>query len=531
MQTVVIKNGYLYDGLGNPPFKGDLLIEGDTIKAVGSVGKGDYTHCIDATGMVVCPGFVDMHRHCDIKPLCDASFGEVELLQGITTTVVGNCGISYTPTNPIHAEEVYRINEPVLGPVDTHQIYTYQAYMEQLDQVALPLNFASMIGTGSVRIAVKGFEDTPFTKEEMKQAKKLIEEALEEGAVGISVGIMYIPECYTSTAEFVEMLEPVGKKGRIVTAHIRGEGDSMVESVKEIIEIGKKASCAVEVSHFKSVGMKNWRHDVNEAIQAIEKAQEEGQQVTCDFYPYEGGSTTLVTMLPPAFVKGDMTAAIERLGAPEGVANFRETSRRLYVDWDNFAITLGWDRIMISGVKTEKNKKFIGLSLTEATTQFDYEDVEACVADLLYSEKGNVAIINMGMCQEDIDTIAQLPYTAVISDAIYADTKTPHPRMYGAFPKILREYVQERGIYTLEDALRRMTSLPAKRMQLTGRGSLEVGNFADINIFDEKSFRDHATFVEPAKLATGLEWCLINGKVAVHKGKVVCRACGSNIRA
>ena len=237
--------------------------------------------------------------------------------------------------------------------------------------------------------------------------------------------------------------------------------------------------------------------------------------VTVDFYPYEGGSTALTTMLPPVFVAGNMTRALEKLGTPEGVEEFRRTSSVLYDDWDNFCITLGWDRIIISGVVCPENEKFLGMRVTEAAEKFGFEDAAALAAYLMHSEDGKTAIINMSMSQDDIDTVARLPWSNIISDAIYAKTDTPHPRMFGAFPKVLREYVAERGIYTMQEAIRRMTSQPAERMGLVGRGSLQKGNYADILVFDPKKFTDHATFTNPAQKATGLDWCIVNGQVAI----------------
>ena len=364
----------------------------------------------------------------------------------------------------------------------------------------------------------------------MAEARAFVEDAMKEGAAGVSVGIMYLPECYSTTDEFARLLEPVGRYGRVVTAHIRGEGDSMVDSVKEMIEIGRKAGCAVEISHFKSCGMANWGKDIHRAIGLIEEARAKGQDVTCDFYPYEGGSTALTTMIPPVYVQGDMNRALKRMGTPEGIAEFRKACSVTYDDWDNFAITLGWDRILISGVVRKHNEKYLGMTVTEAARTFGFEDAAAFAAWLMHDEDGRTAIINMSMCQEDIDTVARLPYSVVISDSIYADTNTPHPRMYGAFPKIIREYVREWGILTMEQAVMKMTSLPADRMKLERRGRLAEGCYADVNIFDPARFRDNATFPDPARMAEGLWLCMVNGNVALRDGKPLGGYYGRNLR-
>lgn len=531
MSSLLIQNGTLYDGTGREGYKGDLLIENGLIAQMGELRGVRAERVIDARGMAVCPGFVDIHRHCDRKPFCTGEFGVTELLQGITTTVVGNCGISHTPVSPSRAKETYDFNEPVLGPACQNAVYDFADYMKALDSAALPINFASMIGTGSVKISVKGFADTPYTREELSAARDLVEDALKNGAVGVSLGIMYLPECYSSTDEFAAILEPVGRFGRVITAHIRGEGDSLVQSVAEVIEIAKKAGCALEISHFKACGMKNWQKEIHKAIALIEKARANGQVVTCDFYPYEGGSTALTTMLPPVFVAGDMAAALQKLGTPAGVEELRRACGVVYPRWDNFAITLGWERILISGVVNERNRKFLGKSVSAAAGEYGFADAVALAAHLMHDEGGRTAIINMSMCQEDIDTIARLPYSTVISDAIYADTDTPHPRMFGAFPKIIREYVNERHVYTLGEAIHRMTGMPAARMKLSSRGELRLGYAGDVLVFDPLVFRDNATFAQPARQASGLAFSIIGGKIAVENGTCVARSCGRNLRA
>ena len=531
MSRLLIKNGNVYDGLGNAPFTADLLIEDDRIIEIGRGICAPADRVIDASGKAVTPGFIDIHRHCDIKPFNSEHYGDCMLAQGITSTVVGNCGISMTPCSPdeARAREMWDFDEAVLGPAFP-EIRTYDGYLRALDSRPLPVNFAAMIGTGSVKITVKGFSDTPFTEEEMARAQALIESAMAQGAPGISAGIMYLPECYSTAEEFGRLLKPVGVRGGVATFHIRGEGDSLVDSIREVIEIGKAAGCAVEISHFKSCGMKNWGREIHRAIALIEEARAAGQDVTVDFYPYEGGSTALTTMLPPVFVAGDLNAALQKLGTPEGVREFRCLAGVEYSDWDNYCITLGWDRILISGVAREHNKKFVGLNVTEAAKKFGFEDPFALAAHLMHDEDGKTAIINMSMCQEDIDAVSRLPYSIVISDSIYAETDTPHPRMYGAFPKIIREYVMECGLLTMEEAVRKMTSMPAARMRLEARGVLREGNYADLNIFDPGKFRDNATFQNPAVCASGLDCCIVNGKIAYMDGHCTGEAAGKVLR-
>jgi dihydroorotase/N-acyl-D-amino-acid deacylase len=276
--------------------------------------------------------------------------------------------------------------------------------------------------------------------------------------------------------------------------------------------------------------MMNWGKDIHRAIELIEDARREGLDVTCDFYPYDGGSTALTTMLPPAFIKGDLQGALKRLGTKEGIEEFRTLSRVRYPDWDNFCVTLGWDRILISGVNRKENEKFLGKRVTEAVKEFGFEDAEELAAHLMYSENGKTAIINMSMHQDDIDTVARLPYSNIVSDAIYAKTDTPHPRMFGAFPKIIREYVNERHLLTLEEAIHKMTSSPADKLGLKDRGRILPGVFADVIVFGLDTFVDHATYTDSARLATGLDYSIINGKIAIDHDMLTGNKAGKNIR-
>lgn len=531
MSSILIKNGFVIDGTGEAGIWADVLIHDQKIIQIGNVNE-KTDEIIDAEGKVVCPGFVDIHRHCDIMPLYDNNFGKQELMQGVTTAAIGNCGKSMVPypEDPSIREEVYSFQEPVLGPAVRNDIITYPEYLKAIDRVPLPINWISMIGIGSVQLAVKGFTSRRWTKEELEKGRQIIEEALRAGAAGVTLGIMYIPECYTAPEEYIYLLEPVGRLGKFVAAHVRGEGDGLVTSVQEVLDIAEKANCALEISHFKSCGMKNWRKDIPEAIKLIEHAREAGRDVTCDFYPYEGSSTALTMMLPPEYVAGDMQEALQRLGTSEGAAEYRRAASVLYSDWDNFCVTVGWERIILTDIKRPENKKMMGMSVEEAAKKFGYEDGYALAAYLMHSENGRTGIINMAMCQDDIDTIAKLPYSSVISDTIYGKTDRPHPRAYGTFPKIIREYVNERGIYTLEEGIRRMTLLPAARIGLKDRGKLAAGYWADINIFDPNLFKDHATFIEPVQEATGLDWCLVNGRKAIQNGIYKSPESGKNIR-
>lgn len=538
MERKLLINGLVFDGMGNEPVKADVLIAGNTIAQIGSdLQRVGNEEIYDVSGLAVTPGFVDMHRHCDKSPLesdqTDLTYKTVLLRQGITTVVTGNCGISMYPlnTNTAVADAMRDYYAPVLGRIDDYDAITsYGAYGEALEKCELSVNTAFMIGLGAIRIAVKGFLQEPLSREELVTCRTIIEDALRKGSPGVSIGLMYLPECYTTVEELIQLLEPVRAYDRLVTAHIRGEGDSLVKSVEEIIQIGRMTGCRMEISHFKSCGMENWNREIYKAINRIEEARAEGIRIDCDFYPYDCGSTTLMSMIPPQFINGDIQEALKLVGTEAGREQLRTMLDTMYEDWDNYAISLGWDKVILSAASAERNQEKIAKSITQITKEYLYRDEVGAVADLLTTENGGAAIIIRSMDQRDIDAIARLPYSCLISDAIYAETDRPHPRMYGAFPRFIHDYVFKRNVLPLKDAICKMTSVPAKRMGIQKRGMLKAGCYADINVFNPQVFRDRATYTDPVQYPQGLEYCFVNGALAVKKDVVIAQSCGQILR-
>lgn len=534
METMILKHGMIYDGTGNAPFQGDILISGDKIKEVGKNFRQETgSKILDLEGLAVSPGFIDMHRHCDKNPLevqnKENHYGNTLLRQGITTVVTGNCGISMYPLNKDEkiVKEMWDYYAPVLGNLEEFaSITSYEIYKNRLSCCRLPVNTAAMIGMGAVRIAVKGFSPEPLTKKEIVQCREIIEHALALGAPGVSIGLMYLPECYSTPEELGEILKPVKQYNRIVTAHIRGEGDSLVKSVEEVIAIGELAGCRMEISHFKSCGVDNWNREIYRAIWRMEEAQKKGLKIDCDFYPYDCGSTTLLSMIPPDFTNGDIPGALKQLETKAGRERLRNMLRLSYPDWDNYVCSLGWDKVILSSARQKENQEKIGKSITEITKEFGYQDEVDAAADILTSEHGTAAIIIRSMNQQDIDTIAKLPGSCLISDAIYAETDRPHPRMHGAFPRMIADYVKKRKVLSLEEAIKKMTSMPAERMGIDRRGKIQEGYFADINVFDPEKFQDKATYTQPVQYAQNLALCLVNGKIAVKDDEICCREAG-----
>ncbi|MCI8981101.1 MAG: D-aminoacylase [Hungatella sp.] len=531
MRTVIL-GGTVYDGSGGPPVCKDVLIENGRILDVGHFSQIENSVRIDAKGMAVTPGFIDSHRHGDFAVFTDAGFGEAELAQGVTTMLVGNCGMSAAPAAGNFREEWYGFIEPCLGKPPKGKLWeTFPQYLDQLEKRELPLNVGALIGLGSVKTAVKGFSSQAWTSQEMREGQRMVVEALEAGAWGVSCGIMYMPECYWSSKDYIKLLRPAAAYKRPLCCHMRGEGDGLEEAVAEAIEIASGAGLGLHISHFKATGKKNWKRSLPGAIERIRQAREEGQDVTVDFYPYTGGSTTLMTLLPPGCHKEDIKSTLSWLSEKEGVQQLREELLKDHPGWENMVKSIGWERILISSVATEKNKGAQGRAFPQVCESGGDQDEAACMARLLREEKGKVGIIVMSMDPGDVDMAAGLPYGSVISDGLYGAPGFPHPRLYGAFPRVWSEYVIKRGILTPEEAVYKMSGLPARRFGLGDRGRIQKGMRADINLFNPGKFHDTATFTDPVRLAEGMDMVLINGEAVWNKGKWTRRRTADLLRA
>lgn len=518
----LIKNGTVYDGTGVPAYAADLLIEDERIAIIAPNLSVPEAVMIDAQGMVVTPGFIDTHRHCDITPVINKDFGRIELAQGITTTIVGNCGLAPVPSTDLYRNEVNDFIEPCLGKVPSGlKLEHYSDYTKVLKDAHPKINMGFLAATGAIKAAVKGYSKTPYTAAELKTAAAYMQEAMEAGAFGASMGIMYQPECYSTKEEFLTLIEPAAKSGGTLCCHIRGEGDNLVKSVQEVIEIAALAQIRLNISHFKSTGIKNWGEKIYQAIACIEQAQSQGQDITVDFYPYTGGSTTLQTLLPPCILEDDNASTLKKLATVTGKRELRDQIYRTHPGWDNMVTGIGWGKIVISSLSNPKNLSFQGRNIADLAVENGYSEPSDFVCDLLVEEDGKVGVILLSMDQKDVDAVARLPYAAVISDSLYGGGTNPHPRLYGSFPKVIREYVSERFVLTMEQAIHKMTGMPAERMQLKSRGELIPGNFADINLFDPRKLVDHAVYNAPNQLSTGMNWVFINGVPAWHNGEIL----------
>jgi N-acyl-D-amino-acid deacylase len=514
---MIIKNGIIVDGTGSEPYIGDILTFDGKIKSIGRKLPDSIEDCkiIDAKGRYVTPGFIDIHRHCDYAVLKDG-FGTIELSQGITTVVTGSCGLSPFPLRKENKEQLGQLLSPCLGMgVRDDLFYDYKDYSAYLDKAQLPMNIGNLIGSCSVRIAVKGFEKTPFTDYEMEQAKQIVTRAMENGALGLSMGIMYTPEYYSSKEELSEIARAAANCDGVLTAHIRGEGDTLVSSIKEIISIAQNADIPLQISHFKSCGPDNWGKDIFRAIDIIEKERNSGMDLNVDFYPYTGGSTTLMSLIPPCFMRPTLNETWEFMATDKAPKELEAALNKKYDDWDNYILSLGLGRIIITS---------LGKTLAEMDDPYEF------ICKIMSKEQGKVGIIVMSMSPNDVDAVAKLPYSSVISDGLYAESGMPHPRLYAAFPKILRDFVDEREVLTLPQAIKKMTSMPAKKMKLENIGSIKENNRADISIFDLKSVRDNADFAHPTILSSGMDHVIVGGKIAWEHEKLTGNHSGKYIK-
>lgn len=532
MMDTLIKKGLIYDGSGNPPYQGDILIRGEEIiELAPDIGKEDV-RIIDAAGKAVTPGFIDIHRHCDIAPLTNPQFGEIELAQGITTAFAGNCGLAPVPSVPLWRNELYGYLEPVIGKVPDKLVFeTYEDYRIALEAAKLPLNLGFFAASDSIKIALKGFGSQEYTQEELRRAREYVRSAGEQGAYGITLGIMYQPECYSKKEELTQVVKAAADWGGLLCTHMRGEGDSLVESVKEVIEVAARAGVSLNISHLKSTGIKNWNRKIFEAIRVIEEARASGQEVTADFYPYDGGSTTLQSLLPPTMMEASLAGLIKNLSGSEGKKRLRAELNKAHEGWDNMSESIGWDRIIISSVTLEKHAFMQGQTIRVLAEKLGYEEPSDLVADLLVEESGKVGIIVLSMSREDVDTVARLPYTLLISDSLYGgDSRNAHPRLLGTTARFLSDFVLKRGVLSMEQAISKMTGMPAKRVGLQDRGLLKAGYQADILVFEPESFRDHADYTGKHGLCTGMELVLMGGKQVLSKGILTDRSRGKLLK-
>jgi len=527
---LVIKNGLIIDGTGNPWFKNDIAVKDGKIVKIGSFrGRGEIE--IDVKGMVVSPGFIDIHNHSDLTILAYPN-AESYVMQGVTTAVVGNCGLSMAPLNPNNLELLKRYLSPFLAREYDYgwDWRTLGEFYNKVEKQGIAINLVPLVGHGTIRIAVKGFDPSEPTKEELEEMKRLLRESLEEGAFGMSTGLIYPPGSYAKTEEIIELAKVVREYGGIYTTHIRNEGKYLIEAVEEAIRIGEEAGIPVEISHHKASGKSNWGK-VNAALRLMERARERGVEVNCDVYPYTAGSTTITALLPTWVLEGGVDKMLERLKDPEIRKKIKEEIEEDKIKGENFLKAAGWSGVLISQCSI---KKYEGKTLEEILKEkgMAHNPYDGFF-DWLLEIKGEAAMVVFVMDEADVRTVMSSSLSSIASDA-WATSPTaggkPHPRTYGTFPKVLGKYVREEGLLRLEEAIRKMTSLPATKVRLNNRGLIKEGFWADLVIFNPSKVIDKATYQDPHQYPEGIEYVIVNGQIVVEKGKLTGKKPGKVIR-
>ncbi|MFH0848194.1 MAG: D-aminoacylase [archaeon] len=520
----VVRKGRIIDGCGNPWFRADVGIRKDRIARIGRIGLSEARYEIDASKMIVCPGFIDPHSHSDMSLIFD-SRAESTIHQGITTLVVGQCGISLAPINPQFEHLLRSYLSPFLPKTDVSLDWTtFSQYITKMKQIRSTTNTVHLVGHGTIRIAAMGFEDREPTRRELERMKNMVSEAMSSGAVGMSTGLIYPPGVFCKTDELIQLTKVVAAYGGRYFSHIRGEGVTLITAVKEVIEIGEKTGAPVHISHHKAAGRTAWGK-TKETLELMEDARARGVEISYDQYPYTAGMTSLVTLLPPWMHEGGMDKLLARLRDPESVDKARRELQREH-DHENMIAEAGWDKIFVASVKTRKNKQLEGKSIAEISRLLNKKDEYTTLSDLLLEEKGEATMIIFSMDEEDVQYAMKGRYQTVGTDAWSTSTEgilskgKPHPRFFGTYPRILGKYVREKGLLTLEDAIRRMTSFPAITAGLADRGILKEGFYADLVVFDSERIVDNATFEDPKQFPQGIKTVLVNGQIVVESGRL-----------
>ena len=510
---LVIRGGGVLDGTGSPSLRADVGITGDTITALGDIAAEQGRRVIDAAGLHVSPGFIDIHTHSDSGVLTYPT-ADSRVRQGVTTELAGNCGASAAPLAGVGVEErVAFLKEEGLevGWSDVAQ------YLVRLEQVGVSVNQGLLVGQGTLRGNAIGPVDRPLSADEMRGVVRALEEGLEHGAFGLSTGLEYVPGQYTPTREIVELARVVARHGGLYASHIRNEEVQVLEAVAEALEIGRRARVRVEISHLKAAGEVNWPKQ-SAALDLIESARADGIAVLADAYPYTAYSTGLLILTESWAREGGTGAILGRLGESETRTRIRREVEA------NVAQDPGsWDRIVISSVKRAPNRGLVGLSMVEIAEGWGVEPSEA-YARLLEEEDASVGFVGHAMSGANVDRVLGHPLVMVGSDgASMAPTgraaeARPHPRSYGTFARVLGLYTRERGVFDLPTAVRKMTSMPADQIGLADRGRVARGKKADLVVFDAATVEDTATFEDPHRYPVGIHHVLVNGVSVVQDG-------------
>lgn len=507
MFDLVIENGRIIDGTGNPWYVGDVSVSDGRIVSLGNA-ETESKRVIDANGLVVAPGLIDSHSHSDLMIIAEPEARQ-KTMQGVTTEVVGQDGLGEAPIRDDLVDEWRRYLSGLNGDPDIDWDWrTFGEYLDNIEAAGPATNIVALVGHGNLRLLAMGMEDRRPSVPELEEMKRLLSGSLDDGAFGLSTGLIYPPCVYADAEELTELCRVVSSRGGVFVVHMRNEGDRLLESIEEVKAIGRDSRAPVHISHFKASGERNWGK-VGEALEAIERARAEGVDVTVDQYPYVAGSTFLSSLLPVWMHEGGVEAMLARLDSEEDRGKVVEdlTSRGRGREW-------GWANILVTSVKTEANRPLEGMTLEEIANARGKTVFEA-LFDVILEEENAATMVSFSMSEDDVKTVMSSSLQMVCTDGIVLGK--PHPRAYGSFPRVLGRYVRE-GVLSLEEAVRKMTSLPAQRFGLHDRGLLRPGMCADITVFNPDTILDTATYKDPIRYPDGVEYVIVNGKITVEDG-------------
>ncbi|MBI3626198.1 MAG: D-aminoacylase [Candidatus Rokubacteria bacterium] len=507
------------DGTGAPGFRTDVGVTGEAIVAVGDLSREPAGTTLRASGLTLAPGFIDIHSHSDWRLWANRR-AESKIRQGVTTEVVGNCGFSPAPVNPAFREELRGFALYLPEGMD-FSWQSVEEYLNRLDGGGLALNVIQLVGHGALRVAAMGFARRKPTESELAHMKRLVAESLEGGAWGMSTGLIYAPGSYAETEEIVELSRVAGRHRGFYASHIRGEGANLLNAISEAIRIGREAELPVEVSHLKAAGRPHWGQ-VKEALALINAARAEGLDVTADVYPYTASSTTLRTLLPGWVLEGGVEAMLQRLSDPATRGRIRAEVEAGRTGGENLAANAGWDGTMIAYAPSRPEAE--GKRLSDLAREWGQAPLDVAM-DLIVADRGKAYVVLFQLDEADLTVALADPHVMIGSDGSALSPHgelgrgRPHPRSYGTFPRVLARYWRDQRLLSLEQAVHKMTGLPAKKLGLKDRGVIRVGAKADLVIFNHKTVTDLATYEEPHRYPAGIEYVFVNGRLVIKAGE------------
>jgi N-acyl-D-amino-acid deacylase len=515
---VLIRNGTIYDGTGAPPYSADLAISGDRLSAIGDLSDYSAELEIDAGGLAVAPGFFNMLSHAHTSLITDGR-AMSDILQGVTFEVLSELSVS-----PL-SDTTAAVFGAMLQEEDLEMTWRQLGeYLEVVEQSGVSPNFATFVSAATVRINVLGMADVDPNPEQLETMKAQVAKAMQDGALGLTTALIYAPATYAETEELIELAKVAGSYGGIYTAHMRSEANQFIEAIDETLRIGREANLPVKIHHLKAGGQPNWdKMDI--AIEKIEALRKEGIPVTADMYTYVAGATGLDASMPPWVQAGGYEKWAERLRDPEIRAKVKAEMATNAQDWENLGYLAGPEGMLLIGFKNEALKeKYKGRTLAEIATEREQDPLDTII-DFVIEDGSRVGTVYFLMSDENLKKQIRQPWVMFGSDAAApaAEGKTleqgAHPRTYGNVARLLGKYVRDEKVISLQEAVRRLTLLPAETLGISERGRLVSGHFADVVIFDPEKIADHATFAEPHQYSTGMVHVLVNGVPVVTDGK------------